>query len=188
MKKIKMPQITTPRLILRAIKHQDAKAVFAYAQDKTLSKYLFWQPHQSLHDSKRFIKATIKAYKEPNKFMWAIELKDQKKMIGTCGVMRYYSANQTIEIGYALNPKFHNQGYMKEALQAVINYLFSNLTIIRIQGVCVTENLASEKTMTSCKMIFEGILHDNFIKDNQIYDCKILAITKRNYIKNSLNK
>ncbi len=188
MNKTKIPQLETTRLILRAIKHKDAKNVFDYAQDKTLSKYVFWQPHQSIRDSKKFIKDTIKQYKQPNKFMWAIELKDQNIMIGTCGIMRYYSENKTIEVGYALNPKFQSKGYMKESLQAIINYIFNNLNIIRIQGICVTENIASEKTMTSCKMIFEGILHDSFIKDNQIYDCKIFAITKRNYLKNSLNK
>lgn len=188
MSKTKIPQLETSRLILRTIKRKDAKNVFDYAQDQALSKYVFWQPHQSIRDSKRFIKDTIKQYQQPNKFMWAIELKDQNIMIGTCGVMRYYQENKTIEIGYALNPKFQNKGYMKESLQTIINYIFNNLDIIRIQGVCVTENIASEKTMISCKMIFEGILHDNFIKDNQIYDCKLLAITKRNYLKNSLNK
>lgn len=185
MSKTKLPEIKTPRLTLRAIKHKDVKAVFDYAQDKSLSKYVFWEPHQSLHDSKKFIKATIKQYQQPNKFMWAIELKDQNYMIGTCGVMNYYPENKVISIGYALNRKFWGKGYMKEALQATIDYIFNNLDIIRIEGICVTENIASEKTMASCKMIFEGILHDNFIKDNQIYDCKILAITKRNYFKNS---
>ncbi|MDQ7983152.1 MAG: GNAT family protein [Spiroplasma sp.] len=188
MSKQKIPRIETTRLILRAIKRKDAKNVFEYAQDKNLSKYLFWQPHQTIKDSKQFIKNTIKQYQEPNKFMWAIELKAEKKMIGTCGVMGFYSENKAIEIGYALNPKHWGQHYMKEALQAIIDYIFTNLDVIRIEGICVLENIASEKTMISCQMKFEGVLHDYFIKDNQILDCKMFGITRRNYLKNSNNK
>lgn len=175
--------LKSPRLILRALNLNDAEDVFAYAKNKTVSQYVFWDVHQTIKDSINYIKETINSYQKEQKLMWGIQLKDSNKIIGTCGFMAYYPITKCLEIGYALNPKYWNQGYAKEALKTIIDYAFNHLDAIRIEGICVIENLASEKTMLSCNMEFEGILYDNFIKNNEIHNCKIFAITKRNYFK-----
>lgn len=179
-----IPILKSARLILRPLNLDDTKDVFAYAQNAQVAKYVFWKPHKTINDTITFISDLIKAYQVENKLMWGIQLKDEAKIIGTCGFMAYYPVTKCLEIGYALNQEYWNKGYTKEALKLIIDYAFNHLDIIRIEGICVESNFASEKTMLSCDMVFEGILHDNFIKDNEIANCKIFAITKRNYFKN----
>lgn len=173
-----IPTLTSSRIILRALNLNDAKSIFAYASSKAVAQYLFWDTHKTIDDSINFINEILKT----KELTWGIQLKDNPAIIGTCGFIDYNPITKCLKLGYALNQNYWNQGYTKEALMTIINYAFKNLDVIRIEGICVKENIASEKTMLSCNMIFEGILHDNFIKGNEIHDCKIFAITKRNYL------
>lgn len=56
-----------------------------------------------------------------------------------------------IELGYALNPKFKNNGYMTEALKATINYLLNNGYDKVICGA-FSFNIPSVKVMEKCGM------------------------------------
>jgi ribosomal-protein-alanine N-acetyltransferase len=42
--------------------------------------------------------------------------------------------NNTIEVGYGLNPAFQNKGIMTEALKCVIDYGFNELKLIKIEA------------------------------------------------------
>lgn len=175
-----IPNLISSRIILRALKLDDAQNIFEYASTKEVARYVFWEPHKTLADSTNFLNELTNS----KELMWGIQLKDDPKIIGTCGFISENPITKCLTIGYVLNQNYWRNGYTKEALQLIIAYGFNNLDIIRIEGICVVDNLASEKTMLSCNMAFEGTLHDNFIKDNEIYDCKLFAITKRNYLAN----
>lgn len=178
-----IPTLQSSRLIFRALTLDDAEDIFSYAQNEEVSQYVFWDSHKTIDDSIQFIKETIQEYQKEKKLMWGVVLKNTNKLIGTCGFMSYYKTNKCLEIGYAFNQKYWHKGYAKESLSTIINYAFNHLDAIRIQGICVLENIGSKKTMLSCGMEFEGILQDNFIKNNKIHHCKIFSITKRNYLK-----
>lgn len=179
----KIKTLESDRLILRKITLGDAQELFDYAKNPDITKYVFWDAHKTIKESKEFIQQTLKEYKKYNRLMWAVELKEQKGIIGTCGFMLYYPTSKTLEVGYAFNPKFGHHGYAREALNTIIDYSFTNMDIVRIEGICVVENLASAKVMESCHMQFEGIMHDSFVKHDQPYNCKMFAITKRNWEK-----
>lgn len=173
-----IPTLTGARITLRALNLNDAQNIFDYASNPAVAQYVFWSPHQTIADSINFVKELTNS----NELTWGIQLKDNPKIIGTCGFISFNNITKCLTIGYALNQDYWKQGYVKEALNLIIDYAFNHLDAIRIEGICVVDNIASEKTMLSCNMVFEGILHDNFVKDNEIFDTKIFAITKRNYL------
>src|SRR5688500_8248076 len=48
--------ITTPRLLLRRPRPQDAEALFArYAADPEVTRYLTWVPHKDLRDTRAYL-------------------------------------------------------------------------------------------------------------------------------------
>ncbi len=59
--------------------------------------------------------------------------------------------NECIEMGYALHPDYHNQGYTTEAFSAVINSLLSKGYTEIIAGA-FEDNLASIRVMEKCGM------------------------------------
>src|SRR5690606_19192917 len=46
-------------------------------------------------------------------------------------------------LGYWIGARFARQGYMREAIRAVVHYAFTELDLSRIEAACLPENAAS---------------------------------------------
>lgn len=57
----------------------------------------------------------------------------------------------SVEVGYALHPQYHNCGYATEALQGIIMYLFQN-GIKEVVAGAFEYNLSSIRVMKKCGM------------------------------------
>ncbi|WP_281983742.1 GNAT family N-acetyltransferase [Thalassorhabdomicrobium marinisediminis] len=59
--------------------------------------------------------------------------------------------------GYWIGAQFAREGYMREAIQAVVHYAFSSLDISRIEAGCLPENTPSRGLLESCGFKYEGV-------------------------------
>lgn len=101
-------------------------------------------------------KLTLRSQDE-NHYVKGIYLKN--KFIGFINdvvIQKDEKQNLEIELGYALNPEFHNQGYATEALTAVINDLF-NKGFYKVFTGYFSENIASKRVMEKSGMVPNGI-------------------------------
>ena len=57
-----LPVLETERLRLRRVSMQDADQMYAYASDDEVAKYVTWETHRSIDDSKRFIQFILAQY------------------------------------------------------------------------------------------------------------------------------
>lgn len=73
---------------------------------------------------------------------WLICLRGSGEVVGTCGFYRGYPGN-TGELGYVLKAAHRGQGYMSEALRAVIAYGFGTMRLERIVAYTAANNHAS---------------------------------------------
>lgn len=175
---IKPEKLRTSRLLLRPMKVKDTDDMFEYASRSDVTEFLLWAPHDDRSFTKRYLKNVEAAYRRGQFYDWAVELVSENKMIGTCGIADFDLPNSTAEIGYVLNPDYHNRGYATEAVMEVIAYCFNTLNINRVEARYMVGNDASRRVMEKCKMKFEGIKRDGlFVKDGyrDIGTCAILA-------------
>jgi [ribosomal protein S5]-alanine N-acetyltransferase len=105
-----LPTIETERLLLRKITLNDANDMFEYASDPQVSEYTTWSTHDSIEDSKYFLKTLVKMYKRRELVDWGIVHKAEKKFIGTCGFVEWRMTHSRAEIGYALSRKYWSEG------------------------------------------------------------------------------
>ena len=59
--------------------------------------------------------------------------------------------------GYWMGQSFIRQGYMKEALRAVVHYAFTTLDLSRIESACLPENAASRGVLEKCGYKYDGV-------------------------------
>ena len=59
--------------------------------------------------------------------------------------------------GYWIGQPYARQGYMREALQAVVHYAFTTLDLSRIESACLPENTASRGVLERCGYKYEGV-------------------------------
>ena len=137
--------IDTDRLHLRHFTEFDAADVFEYASDAQTVKYLTWNAHKSIQESKDILQSLLS-----NEETYAIVLKENEKVIG-CIDLRIISETEA-SFGYVLNRAYWNKGYMSEVLRSSLTYMFVELGIETVTSCHETENPASGAVMKKCGM------------------------------------
>jgi len=120
--------IVTERLILRALRPDDAETMFAYRSDPEIIRYQGWDP-QSLDDVREFIagNALYDAFAPGSWHQFAIALRPGGTLIGDCGVHVPDDKPEQAEFGITLAPAFQRRGYASEALRALLHLVFVTL-------------------------------------------------------------
>ena len=109
---------------------------------------------------------------------WALINKEDGKMIGTCGFVKFDLPHNCAEIGYVLNPDYHGQGLMPEAAKRILQFGFSVLGLHRIEARYMAANTPSRHVMEKLGMTFEGIQRGRMLVKGLYRDigtCAILA-------------
>lgn len=100
---------------------------------------------------------------------WLIVIKAEKKGAGLVGFKGTPDQNGSVEIGYGIGKKFRGNGYMSEAVQALIKWAFSHDNCTRITATNVLAgNFASQKVL----------LHSGFKLDSQTLEYHDFSILK----------
>ena len=175
------PKIETERLILRHMRVSDARDMYDYAHRPEVTRYLLWAPHDSIEYTRSYLKQVERCYRQGSFHDFGVILKDNNRLIGTCGFARIDKANSTAEAGYVINPDFWGRGYAAEALSAIIALGFEKSTFNRIESRYMVDNHASRRVMEKSGMTFEGVHRQSiFVKDGY-EDIGVCAILRSDY-------
>ena len=60
-------------------------------------------------------------------------------------------------LGYWIGRSHARQGYMREAIEAVVHHAFHRLDLSRIEAACLPENTPSRGLLESCGFKYEGV-------------------------------
>jgi ribosomal-protein-alanine N-acetyltransferase len=70
-------------------------------------------------------------------------------------------------IGYWTGQRFARQGYMREAITALVHYAFHRIDLSRIEAACLPENAPSRGLLESCGFKYEGVAQSYLQIDNR---------------------
>ncbi|MEO0484829.1 MAG: GNAT family protein [Pseudomonadota bacterium] len=59
--------------------------------------------------------------------------------------------------GYWIGEPHARQGYMREAIEGLVHYAFTELDLSRIEAACLPENTASRSLLEKCGYKYEGV-------------------------------
>ena len=80
-----LPHLRTDRLLLRPLQRKDAKDIFSYASDPEVARYVLWEPHQSISDTRSYISYMLSLYRHGYPGSWAVVHQKTGSVIGTIG-------------------------------------------------------------------------------------------------------
>ena len=66
------------------------------------------------------------------------------------------------EIGYHIGAKYTKRGYATEAVSAFLPVIMEKIGITKMTGVCLAENIASQKVLERCGFVLEFRGVDNY--------------------------
>lgn len=162
------PVITTRRLVLRPPSLADAEAIFSsYGQDPQVTRYLIWPPHTSLEDTRTFVESCIVAWSGGVRFPWVITRAADGQVLGMFEAR--IDDGFKVSVGYVLAREHWGNGYVPEALQAVIDLSWQCPKVFRIWAVCDVDNAASARVLEKAGMVREGTLR-RFVRHPNVSD------------------
>jgi ribosomal-protein-alanine N-acetyltransferase len=157
-----MERLNTERLILRALTPKDAPLLLDF--DSRNRRFLApWEP---LRDDLYYtetrvlgaIRADTRAAHRGTAFRWHLYLKkDLGRIIGSLSLSSIVEgAFLSALLGYRLDGKQTGQGYMTEAVQAVVEYAFEKMGLHRIEANVMPRNAASRRLLGRLGFVEEG--------------------------------
>ena len=153
--------LKTPRLLLRRLTPADGKEMYeAWAKDPRVTKYLTWTPHTSPEATEALLKLWEKEYEKPDYYQWGIVF--DGKLAGSVSVVRIDERSEWAELGYCLGFDFWGKGIMTEAAGAVIDFLFEEVGVNRVEIVHAVKNPASGRVAKKCGLTKEGTKREAF--------------------------
>ena len=177
-----LPELETGRLLLRKMRLDDAEAMFAYASDPEVTRYVLFDTHSSIEDSREFLRFATEGYERGDFGGWGLLLKDSGAFIGTCGLDAGYAPEHArAELGYVLAREHWGRSLMPEAVRAVIRFGFVRAKLNRIEARCIAENVASARVMEKVGMTYEGTLREREFIKGAYRDMKLYSILRSEY-------
>ncbi|HPE95918.1 MAG TPA: GNAT family protein, partial [Bacillota bacterium] len=120
----------------------------------------------------------LNCYKSDSYYQWAIVPDGTNEPIGDIAVVDRNDEIQAVHIGYALGKKYWHQGYMSEALAGVMDFLFTDVGINRIESQHDPNNPNSGGVMKKCGMKYEGTHRQADFSNQGTVDACVYALLR----------
>ena len=145
------PVLETERLILRAPRLGDVKAIAALASDRRVAENTARIPHPyHVSDAEDFVCSAAAADAGP---VFVITLPDGE-LVGACGLT---GAGASAELGYWLGVSYWGRGYGTEAVRGLIDHAFTALSYTCLEAGARVTNPASRRILEKCGFQWTGV-------------------------------
>ena len=151
-----MVTLKDKNITLDKVTMEDAYDYYLIASNKNITTSFMLDGVENLEEAKSEIEEIISNYMDEEYYYFAIRL--DNKLIG---VMKTYESDY-LELGYAINEDYWNNGYATIALNLVTNYFLNMNRIKKIILGAFSDNYASIRVMEKCGYTFLGIKKDEF--------------------------
>ena len=170
----------TPRLTIRRAREDDLEPLLLSWSDPAMTRYTGIRP-----DVRGFLGQMIAdmQVKQPGDadpggpwYQYIAERKADGALVGDLGVGFGIPGERQVELGYRILPAFHRQGYAREAVAGLIDYLIEHHAIHRFVGIAAVPNIASTGLLRSLGFRQEGRFRQSFLCHGEWLDDDYLAL------------
>lgn len=133
------------RLIVRTWEELDLAEAVALWSDPEVTRYIAEEPFNERQVIEHLER--LSQCQRDNGFQyWALELKDEEKVIGCCGLRPWIfdETKKSVEIGFHIARDYWGKGLATEAARQVIDYAFMELKLESLYSGHHPENQASK--------------------------------------------
>ncbi|MEO6298415.1 MAG: GNAT family protein [Paracoccaceae bacterium] len=156
------PKIETERMTLRLPGHPDFRQ-WAQLRDVSTDHLSQWEPVRAADH------LTRRAF--TNRVYWAgrsevqgtalpllLFRRQDQQLLGAITLDNIRRGPvQSGTLGYWTGAPYAGQGYMKEALLALVHYAFTAMDLSRLEAACLPENAPSRGVLEKCGFKYEGV-------------------------------
>ena len=108
-------------------------------------------------------------------------MKSSHKLIGTIYLLTESTVSKVGSLSYCLGFDYWGKGYVREAVEAVIDFAFNKVGYNRVEAYHAKSNLQSARVLQKVGMKKEGTLRQRCKTHNGYEDCIYYSILKSEF-------
>ena len=172
--------IVDEEIRLKEIGLDDVEAIFTTIDNER--EYMQeWLPFVELTTTVDFTRSFVTAYENSDKTDFTCAIYFKNTFVGLVGLKDTDLDNQKTEIGYWLSEKYQHKGIVTRSCKKMIEYVFREIGLNRIQLKAATENHKSQRVAERLGFTFEGIERDGELHTRGFVDLKVYGLLMKDY-------
>ena len=173
--------IETARCRLRRPSIEDNLLVFSATRFDGFNDGMQWDPPITIEELDEPFREISVAWDEGEIYAFTIADPATNSLIGRIGI-RKTNRLGLWNIGFWTHPEYQKQGYMTEALIAMIGFGFDSLDAAQIEASYALWNKGSQRVMEKVGMKFVGYMPHAFQKRGRWVEANKMRITKQEWL------
>jgi [ribosomal protein S5]-alanine N-acetyltransferase len=181
------PIFSTSRLIVRLLSQRDIPAVINYYSENRA----FLEPFEPLRPrnfytrefwSQQIDKSIIEFSYDHSLRLFLFRQSQPNQIIGSANFTQMVQGvSHTCFLGYSLAESEQSKGYMTEALQTIIQYVFQDINMHRIMANYMPHNRRSGKVLRRLGFVVEGYARDYLLINGKWEDHVLTSLINSNW-------
>lgn len=168
--------LETPRLILRPLRRDDAEALHGLMSDPEVMAYWDIAAIEDFDLTKAILASQIQAMALEAACHWAVLRAADQIFVGACDVSDIEPWHKRGEIGFISARAYWGEGYMFEAMRAVVDYAAQTLRLKRLAARAHLGNQRSTRLLERLGFAPEGVLRGHVERDGERRDCQLFGL------------
>jgi ribosomal-protein-alanine N-acetyltransferase len=174
-------RLSTARCDLRPLRSDDAAGLLRIYSDPEFVRYWNCAAWTSLDQATALIEDDQREIAKGERLRLGIFLRGQDTLVGTCSLFHLSEQCRRAEVGYGIAPAYWRQGFMFEAVGALLALAFDELGMHRLEADIDPRNTASARSLEKLGFQREGLLRERWIVGAEISDSAIYGLLARDW-------
>ncbi len=173
-----MTVLEGPTVRLRPLDPSDYASVFSWYNDPDLVA-----PYDrfAVDTFDTFSRAVATSEGDPASLAprFAVERRDEPKIVGVVGYYRAHPVLEYIDVWYVLGDRAaRGHGFGRESVGLLTGHLFASTGVARVGATCDVENVASYRLLEGLGFRLEGTLRSALFHHGRWHDVRVYGITR----------
>jgi ribosomal-protein-serine acetyltransferase len=171
-----------PGIELRLLEERHVPSVFALMdrdRDYLREWLAFVDRTRTEADWRKFIRASLEQFAASEGFNAGIW--EGEQFLGVIGTKRIDWSNGRVELGYWIGRAFQGRGIVTSACRVVLDYLFHDLRMHRVEIQCASGNARSAAIPRRLGFTFEGTRREAEFVNGKFYDVLVFSILRKEW-------
>lgn len=173
--------IESGRVCVRPILESDLPALLAINGNEEVTKFLGHAPWKAMADAEAWFRRISPLQASGSALEFVIVAKQTGSVIGRCGLFDFEEANAHAAVGYILGRAYWRQGFMREALAALIDCAFNGMNLRKLEAKVEAPNTASAGLLRRLGFTREGVLRERWITNGETVDAEVYGLLRHEW-------
>jgi RimJ/RimL family protein N-acetyltransferase len=176
-----LPLLAGEGVTLRALRASDARTLLAMLTTEEVARFIS-PPPTTVEGFEKFIAWTHRQQAEGRYICFGIVPAGHTDAVGLIQVCALDKTFGLAEWGFAIGSEFWGTGMFQASARAVLDFVFAELPVYRLEARAVTENGRGNGALKKIGACCEAVLRRSFRRDGRRMDQRLWSIARHEWI------